>query len=183
MIFLSLSKNKIYKSLKWISQNNPLYHRYFHPKVTIGENISPRDNEKDRLEIRNYEIDEEIDKLEKERYRNIFRCRTLEIELKKKNLEIKLKLLLKKLYKPKLEKLKKEWLYLKGVVIDLSKQKYETKSFEWAELESRQVDYIETMTDVLEPQIEKIVHKTEIDVSDWFVSSKAIDDILFRKKK
>tara|TARA_Y200000002_G_C22469861_1_gene574090 strand:+ start:90 stop:599 length:510 start_codon:yes stop_codon:yes gene_type:complete len=145
--------------------------------------ICPRDNEKDRLEIRNYEIDEEIDKLEKERYRNIFRCRTLEIELKKKNLEIKLKLLLKKLYKPKLEKLKKEWLDLKEVVVGLSKQKYETKSSEWPELESRQVDYIEAMTYVLEPQIEKIVHKTEIDVSDWFVSSKAIDDILFRKKK
>ena len=33
-------------------------------------------------------------------------------------------------YTSALEKLKKEWLYLKEVVIDLSKQKYETKSSE-----------------------------------------------------
>jgi FMN phosphatase YigB (HAD superfamily) len=141
--------------------------------------IHPRVEKKIRLETRNEEIKKIIKQLEDERYQNILKCRSLEIELKQKHCEIKVKQLLKKLYQLKLEELKGNWIYCKDYVVALNKTFNETKS---PEIESKLADKIEIMTNVLEPQIEKIVKKTGIYVGDWFLSSKTIDVGILRKK-
>ena len=70
-----------------------------------------------------------------------------------------------------LEELKENWIYCKNNVVALNKTFNEIKS---PALESQLADKVEIMTNVLEPQIENIVEKTGIDVSNWFLSSKTI---------